>query len=179
MLQHETNYQRMGRERERHAETNQWHMIVCIYCRRDSCRSHVEHTIVCDSRCVYVFQLWDVRSKFRCRRCCFVMYSIMSLLVARYHLETHYFVLFVALVVLVCPFFSQVLQMYWCVIWSVYSFEFYFMCKEKLLPDIFALVLLFHTLYILFWTNIWFLSWVCRCQPVFSWIFIYALNLLG
>lgn len=54
---------RMGRERDRDAETNQWHMIVCIYCRRDSCRSHVEHTIVCDSRCVYVFQLWDVRSK--------------------------------------------------------------------------------------------------------------------
>lgn len=88
-------------EKERKTtETNQWHMIVCIYCRRDSCRSHVRvHTIVCDSRCVYVFQLWDVRSKIGAVVVVVVvvasvMYSIMSLLVARYHLETHYFVLF-------------------------------------------------------------------------------------
>lgn len=44
-------------------------------------------------------------NRCRRRRRCFVMYSIMSLLVARYHLETHYFVLFWILRVLVCPFF--------------------------------------------------------------------------
>lgn len=71
--------------REIDAETNQWHMIVCIYCRTDSfASSHVvkRHTqreweserentrtivyvtlAVCVSECVYVFQLWDVRSK--------------------------------------------------------------------------------------------------------------------
>lgn len=27
-------------------ETNQWHMIVCIYCRTDSCRSHVRATLL-------------------------------------------------------------------------------------------------------------------------------------
>lgn len=44
----------------------------------------------------------------RCRRS-FVMYSIMSLLVARYHLETHYFVLFgagISVYVYLCVPFS-------------------------------------------------------------------------
>lgn len=105
-------------KREMDAETNQWHMIVCIYCRTDSfASSHVVQRQRATVRhragerkktrallCVFMWVCLCIsivgcpfENRRRCRRS-FVMYSIMSLLVARYHLETHYFVLFGALV---------------------------------------------------------------------------------
>lgn len=105
-------------EKERKTtETNQWHMIVCIYCRTDSCRSHVRATLLYVTLGVFMYfncgmsvrksvLLLSLSSSLL--RLCIRLCRCWSLDIIWRHIILCYSVL-----VLVCPFFP-ILCMYLC-----------------------------------------------------------------
>lgn len=152
-------------------------MIVCIYCRRDSCRSHVEHTIVCDSRCVYVFQLWDVRSKIVVVVVVVVVASLCIRLCRCWSLDIiwrHIILCYSGICVYWCVPFSE---RHVCVLvrlpgYVVHREHFVvlFVCGRKKFAWYSHWLLYPHITHFIL-NKYCFLSWVCRShQPVWVWI---------